>query len=441
MIFVDTAQTANVFISGTVSPGSVVFDNSALSYDVSGGSISGSEGIVKTGTGMLTFTNVNGYSGGTTVSEGTVALGANGTTSATLGAGPVSLAEATTLSMADPNGDNYPTNSVTILPGASATFASISAIDVFGGSISGTSNVTITLSGPVSFGLSGTAQFGGLYGLAYIPTGSQLKFSSTGGANGNGGANTTFLVDGLVNTRNATGTGGVVLGALSGYGQIQGQTNTAAGNDTYFVGAKNIDSTFSGTIANGANGTTSLTKIGSGTLTLSGSNSYTGATSVTAGILEITGTIAGTSGVAVSPGAMLELEGGTLLVSGGITNAGIFKLAGTPVLSYAGTFTNTGILDLIDGPGALPARFINSGTVLDSSSVQVQQAVISGNNFSLTIEGYTGHTYQLQSTSSLSPSNWQNVGAMQAGHGSTLTFTDSGGAAGSSQFYRIVVSP
>ena len=61
-----------------------------------------------------------------------------------------------------------------------------------------------------------------------------------------------------------------------------------------------------------------LSKLGSGTLTVSGANTYTGATTVSAGVLRVSnstalGTAAG--GVTVSNGAVLELIGGISIVS------------------------------------------------------------------------------------------------------------------------------
>jgi autotransporter-associated beta strand protein len=175
---------------------------------------------------------------------------------------------------------------------------------------------------------------------------------------------------------------------------------------------------------------------------LAGDNTYTGATTVTGGILEITGTIADSTSASVSSGAVLYLEGGAMSIAGSITNSGLVKLSGSATLSQTGTFTNSGVLDLINGPQSLPAGFVNNGTVLTSSSVQVQQLVMSGsNNFTLTIQGYAQHTYQLQrATSLVAPVTWTNVGAAQAGAGAPLNFTDTG-VPSAKGFYQVLVAP
>ena len=138
---------------------------------------------------------------------------------------------------------------------------------------------------------------------------------------------------------------------------------------------------------------------------------------------------------------MLYLAGGTLSINGAISNSGLVKLSGTASLAVTGTFTNTGILDLINGPQALPAHFINNGIVLNSDSVKVQQTARSGSTFTVMIEGYAQHTYQLQRASSVVPPiTWANIGLAQSGTGSQLVFTDTS-ASGAQGFYRMQVSP
>jgi hypothetical protein len=66
---------------------------------------------------------------------------------------------------------------------------------------------------------------------------------------------------------------------------------------------------------------------------------------------------------------------------------------------------------------------------------------MSGSNFTLTVQGYAQHTYQLQRTASLlAPEVWTDVGAAQTGSGSPLSFTDTG-VTSTSGFYRVQVSP
>jgi autotransporter-associated beta strand protein len=76
--FDDTAASFNVAIQGTeVRPGSVLVDNSANAYTISG-VIAGSTGLTKTGSNRLTLVGSQTYTGGTTINGGTLRLG-NGT--------------------------------------------------------------------------------------------------------------------------------------------------------------------------------------------------------------------------------------------------------------------------------------------------------------------------------------------------------------------------
>jgi uncharacterized repeat protein (TIGR03803 family)/autotransporter-associated beta strand protein len=68
-----------VTLTGAVSPASVDVSNSAGNYIITGkGSINGNGALTKTGTGTLTLSTINGYTGGTNVMGGTLVIGANG---------------------------------------------------------------------------------------------------------------------------------------------------------------------------------------------------------------------------------------------------------------------------------------------------------------------------------------------------------------------------
>jgi len=82
----------NVTLNSTVAPASVMVNNSSGNYAISGtGSISGTAALTKTGSGNLTLSTVNGYTGGTTVNQGTLVVGVNGA----LPAGAVSISNGT----------------------------------------------------------------------------------------------------------------------------------------------------------------------------------------------------------------------------------------------------------------------------------------------------------------------------------------------------------
>ena len=123
------------------------------------------------------------------------------------------------------------------------------------------------------------------------------------------GDNSDVVLNGTLDLNDSTET----IDALGGNGLV---TNAMAGNATLIVGNNNGSDDFSGMMTDGS-GTVNLTKIGSGTQTLSGNNSYTGATNIDVGTLELTGTLSGT-------GQDITLQNNTTLTgdAGGSTRAG-----------------------------------------------------------------------------------------------------------------------
>jgi autotransporter-associated beta strand protein len=266
------------------------------------------------------------------------------------------------------------------------------------------------------------------------------------------------------------------VGALSGTGgMIQ---NKSAGLWTLSIGnGGNGGGTFSGTIVDHiANGGTVGLTVNGGVQTLSGTNTYTGPTTINAGTLIVNGSL-GATPVTVAAGATLILNGtisgpvtvngllsgsgvlngpltvyagGRVLITGGaftlngsVTNNGAFVLrAGAGLLSGGASFVNNGTFDILTaGSPALPVNFVNQGTVLDATALRILSLVNTSTNVLLTINGYSDHTFQLQSSSDLTTGNFANIGAAQSGvTGSMLTFADPG-ASSPQQFYRVLVNP
>ncbi|MDO4627991.1 MAG: autotransporter-associated beta strand repeat-containing protein [Planctomycetia bacterium] len=132
----------------------------------------------------------------------------------------------------------------------------------------------------------------------------------------------------------AAGKSGVYeLGELSGNGgEIRASVNNAVKNLEIQVGGLNTDATYGGKILNNGDNVIGVTKVGTGTWTLtSKEHTYTGGTRVEAGTLNVAGTlnsdftvkggtlnvanggsITSTKDVVVNNGGMLQLSGGTI---------------------------------------------------------------------------------------------------------------------------------
>ena len=170
------------------------------------------------------------------------------------------------------------------------------------------------------------------------------------------------------------------LGSLAGSGTV---TNTGAAA-TLSAGGDNLSTTFSGTLQNGS-GALGLSKLGTGTLTLSGANTYSGATSVSAGTLQAGSTTALSATSAFTVNSILDLNGfsnsvGSLAGTAIVTNNGIAVATLTAggdntSTTFSGVLQNgIGTLGLIkSGTGTL----ILTGTSTYSGLTDVQAGVLS----------------------------------------------------------------
>ncbi|MGC3991194.1 MAG: autotransporter-associated beta strand repeat-containing protein [Chthoniobacteraceae bacterium] len=478
--FDDTSSVGAVTLTGTLQPNVLTVSNNSTAYTLSGsGLIGGATKLVKSGTGTLTLSNTtaNTYTGGTTLSAGTLAIGNSastlGTGLVTISGGTLSLISGASLSnsfLITGNSKITSTGNVTIVSSISNTLSSSGSPTL---DLSGISGI-LTVGGDMS-GFAGTLSFGSGNGMLRL----------NGGTNANYGSATALFDLGTGSATICNRNGGITayLGALQGGSNttLQGRQTTGTTTDTtYVIGGLNTDNTFNGTIATGvADSQTNLTKVGTGNWTLTGTSSFTGNVDVQGGTLTLAGSLSNNGGdfeiesgstlslssgtitatlVQVDSGATmtgcgtingdLQIDGtlssscgGTIAVSGDLTVNGTMRLTNGTALTVGGTFTNNGVLDILTGSQTLPANFVNNGIVLDSTDVQASTVTISGSNVVVKVIGYSGHNYQLQRSDSLNPASWSNLGTAQAGSGTTLTFTDSGGASGTQRYYRVVVSP
>ncbi len=467
-ISVGTLQVGSGGTAGTLGSGSVS-DNAALIFNRSdsitvGNAISGSGTLTKQGAGTLTLTGSNSYSGITTISAGTIQVGA-GSTAGTLGSGSVTDNAALIFNRSDDltvsnaisgsgtltkqgastltlTGNNSYSGTTTISAGTLQVGAGSTAGTLGSGSVTDNAALTfnrsdsITVSNSISGSGTLAQQGAGILTLSgtNIYTGNTtinagtLQIGSTsalpsGVGKGNVNAGGTLDLNGY----------GITVNGLAGSGTVR---SNVAGAVTFTVGANDQTTTFSGLIENGS-GTIALTKTGAGTLTLIGNNTYSGTTTISAGTLQVgSGGTSGTLGSgSVTDNASLAFNrsndftvsnaiGGT----GSLTKQGAGTLTLTGSNNYSGTTTiSAGTLQV--GAGST-AGTLGSGGVTDNAALVFNRSdsitvssVISGSG-TLTQQG-TG-TLILTGGNSYAGTTTISAGTLQVGSSGTSGTLGSG---------------
>ncbi|MGO4702722.1 autotransporter-associated beta strand repeat-containing protein [Dyella sp. 2RAB6] len=318
-----TTVSAGTLQGDTTSLQGNIVDNAALVFDQAAngtfaGSVSGTGALTKLGAGTLTLSGTSSYSGGTTIGAGAL----QGDTSSLQG--------------------NITDNASLIFnQGTNGTF---------NGAIAGTGALTklgagtVTLSGANTYSGGTIISAGALQGdttslQGNITDNASLIFNQgTSGSFGgaiSGTGSLTKLGAGTVTLSGAnTYSGGTTISA----GALQGDTTSLQGNITdnaSLIFNQGADGTFGGSVS----GSGSLTKLGAGTLTLGGANSYSGGTTISAGALQgdtssLQGNITDNASLIFNQGAAGSF-GGVISGSGSVTKLG----AGTLTLSGANSYS------------------------------------------------------------------------------------------------------
>ncbi len=356
-----TVQVGDGSTTGSVTDAIDIINSGALIFNKSNtleflGTISGPGSLQKSGTGTLIISGgfaggsprgKNTYTGGTTISAGTLQIGNGGTYGSIIGDiinnGTLAFNHSDTYTFA---GNISGTGSVTQIGTGTA---------ILTGANTYTGGTTIT-AGTLQIGNGGTTgsitgnvstegRFGGTLAFNRSDT-----YTFAGNISGTGsvaqiGTGTTIL------NGNNTYSGGTTISA----GTLQmgnGDTTGTIGiGDVLDNGALIFDRSDTYTFGRSISGTGSVAQIGTGTTILTGTNTYTGGTTIINGTLQIGsgGTTGSITGDVVDNNSLVFNRSDTYSFVGTISGTGSVNIAGTGTTVLSGNNTYQGTTTLASG--------------------------------------------------------------------------------------------
>ncbi|EAO9719936.1 fibronectin-binding autotransporter adhesin ShdA [Salmonella enterica] len=373
----DSLGTGTIANSGVLQVGEGELENT----------LSGSGSLVKTGTGELTLSGDNSYSGTTTITGGTL-----------------------TADHADSLGTGTIANSGVLQVGEGELENTLSG----SGSLVKTGTGELTLSGDNTYS-GGTTITGGTLTADHADSLGSGDIDNSGVLQvGEGELENTLSGSGsLVKT----GTGELTLSGdntYSGGTTITGGTLTADHADSLGTGAidnSGVLQVGEGELENTLSGAGSLVKTGTGELTLSGDNSYSGGTTITGGTLTADHADSLGSGDIANSGVLQVGEGE---LKNTLSGSGSLVKTGTGELTLSGD-NNTYSGDTTIADGTLIAANVNA---LGSGNIDNSGTLMLDANGAFELANVTTHS---GATTALAAGSTLDAGQLIQENGSTLS--------------------
>ncbi|MDR6873430.1 autotransporter-associated beta strand protein [Bosea sp. BE125] len=398
---------------GVAGGGTINVNGAGLTTTINSAIVDGAgTSLTKVGAGTLNLGGVNTYTGGTTVSAGTLGLLAGGVLASNVtvdAAGTFNNAGTVNASVIN----NGTTSNSNLIVGSVTNTGTLTTTGTIQGGVtnSGTVNAAGVVNGAIANNAGTFTVIGALAGNAAFTNASGATLNVTGGS-----------FTGLTSVSNA-GTvnlgGGFTLsaptilnsGSFASAGTINAATlfsNTGAVNASGAINTAELRNTGTFTLTGALGGTVTALNNNGGTLTI-GSASFSGIGTLTnSGLVQI-----GAGSLSAATIANL----GTFNSAGAVTATTAFNNSGTANLS--GTVTtpvlnNSGTLNVVGGDLTSNAPLINSGTV----------ALTAGRSLSVGSFNNAG-TLNLQNNVA---NNAVNIGGAYTGNGNVLLDVDIGGS-------------
>ncbi len=378
-----TAVTpGSVVISSNVQPASVLFNNHALAYTVTGTaaiadlSASAPTTLSVAGGGKVTLATANTYSGGTFLSSGQLNINnasAIGTGLLTISGGAISNTSGAPITLS--------TNNPQLWSG-SFTFGGNSPLNMGAGGVALAANVALTALNPGGAAPSSITNAAWATGVATITIGSSPyqvgETVTVAGITGQIGYNGTYTITAVTATTFSYALATQPTGTLG----FASANSTGLGNGL----------TLPGVIA-GAGG---LTIAGSGVVNLNAGNGFSGGLTLTGGLLNIGNVGALGSGTFTLQGGSFDNQtGGAITLPNAHVWNGNFTFIGTNSITAAvaalpvtlagnSTITLNGGTATVDGTFPNGTLFIGTGATVGGSTLLIND---NGSNYSLGVSG------------------------------------------------------